>query len=162
MSWLPDSLSPHHSKLPLMIVTSQLDPGHLWASFSLQWHFYGSSVIHLLIHSYTLHHLRVPGTRLGTGETMMSKTQPLPLRSHGQVGEGRLLPPAEYGTCQRTTSSETLLPSEADTSHWVLCPPLWPTVNPRAGSKLTLPSHHPHPKTSTIRSSELRKLSPIR
>ena len=117
MSWLPDILSLHHLKFPLMTVTSHLDPGHLWASFSLQWHFYGSSVIHLLIHSYTLHCHRVPGTRLGTGETMMSKTQPLPLRSHGQVGDGRLLPPAEYSTCQRATSSETLLQNEPDASH---------------------------------------------
>lgn len=85
-SWLPDILSPHHSKLPLMIVTSQLDPGHLWASFSLQWHFYGSSVIHLLIHSYTRHHFRVPGTRLGTGETMMSKTQPSALKEPWSSG----------------------------------------------------------------------------
>lgn len=134
MSWLPDILSPHHSKFPLMTVTSHLDPGHLWASFSLQWHFYGSSVIHLLIHSYTLHCHRVPGTRLGTEETMMSKTQPLALKEPWSSGGWE-------DCCHRQSTvlargpphQETLLQNEADASHCSSVSSLWPTVSPRAG-----------------------------
>lgn len=67
MSCLIVILSLGHSRLPLMTVTPFLDPGHLRSSPSLQCHFYGPSIIHFLIHSYTLHSShQVPGTQLGT------------------------------------------------------------------------------------------------
>ena len=78
-----------HSTLRLRTVTPRSDPGHLRASPSWQWRFYGPSITPFLIHSYTLpsgH--RVPGTPLGTGEETMSKTVLAPREPWSSGGGG--------------------------------------------------------------------------
>lgn len=152
MSWLIDILSLCHSIIPLMIVTLA------WIlatsgphSPSLQWHFYGSSIIHFLIHSYTLHSHQMPGTQRGAGETKMSKTLPLPLRSPGQVGEKYCCHKSTYSLCQATTLSGLPCQKCTNRSKWgVVSSPL---VNLRAGSKPSLLFHHPHIKTPPRRLS---------
>lgn len=138
-----------------MAMTLCLDSGHLWASPSLGWHFNGSSIIHFLIHSYTLHSHRVPGTWPDTGETRMSKTQPLPLRSPWSSGGGGICcHKAGYNMCQMTTtSSEVPHQNHTDCCARLLASLLQPMGNAELASvQLCFP--RPHIKTHTIWSSE--------